>query len=110
VQLSGLLQSKTGVRGQRTYTFSGLAQLNTVTAALEPYGAEKGPALNVFNLRATKRFSAGGARRFEVDFDVFNVLNSSAATAATFVSGPSFGYFTSVLPPRVARVGVGFIF
>ena len=118
VQLSGLLQSKTGVRGQRTYTFrsadpnggTSLKQLSTVTLALEPFGAEKGPALNVLGLRASKGFSVGGTRRFEVEFDVFNVLNSSAPTAITYTSGPTFGYFTSVLPPRVARFGGKFSF
>jgi hypothetical protein len=118
VQLSGLLQSKTGVRGQRTYTFRSvdpnggpaIKQLNTVTLALEPFGAEKGPALNVLDLRASKRLSVGGSRRVEVEFDVFNILNSSAPSAITYASGPTFGYFTSVLPPRIARFGAKFSF
>jgi hypothetical protein len=118
VQVSGLLQSKTGVRGQRTYTFrsadpSGgpaIKQLNTVTLALEPFGAQKGPALNVLDLRASKRLSLGSGRLVEVEFDVFNILNSSAPTAITFTSGPTFGYFSSVLPPRVARFGAKFSF
>jgi hypothetical protein len=105
VQLSGFLQSKTGVVGQRTYTFTGVPQLSTLTLPLESFGAEKGQALNVLDLRVAKGFSLWGTRRFEVQFDVFNSLNSSAPTAVSFISGPTFAYATSVLPPRVARIG-----
>jgi hypothetical protein len=105
VQVSGFLQSKTGVLGQRTYTFTGVPQLSTLTLPLESFGSEKGKALNVLDLRIAKGFSLGGTRRFEVRFDVFNTLNSSAPTAVSFISGPTFAYATSVLFPRVARLG-----
>ena len=52
----------------------------------------------------------GGSRRVQFEFDVFNVLNSNAPTAAGFASGPTFGYVTGVLPPRVARFGFNFSF
>ena len=67
-------------------------------------------AINIVNLRASKEFSLGGGRRLVVDFDVFNALNSNAPLAATFVSGPTFGYVTNVLPPRIARFGARFRF
>jgi outer membrane receptor protein involved in Fe transport len=110
VQVSGFLQNKTGVLGQRTYTFTGLAQLNTLALRLEPYGAEKGPAISILDLRVGKRFSMGRSRWLEVDVNVFNALNSNAPTAINFASGPSFGYYTSIVPPRVARVGARFTF
>jgi hypothetical protein len=66
-------------------------------------------AFNILNLRATKDFQLGG-RRFGVDFDVFNALNAATATAATFASGPTFGYVTGVVPARIARLGARFTF
>jgi len=48
--------------------------------------------------------------RLSIDVDVFNVLNAATPTAATFVTGPSFGYTTSVIPARIARLGVRYVF
>ena len=48
--------------------------------------------------------------RVEFDFDLFNVFNSSAPITANFQSGPTFGYATSVVPPRIARLGVKYSF
>lgn len=118
VQLSGFVQSKSGIRGQRTYVFRAadpdggprLAQLATVTMRMEPYGSQKGPAISIVNLRASKRFSLWRAQRLDFDFDLYNLLNSSAATSMTFVSGPTFGYATRVVPARVARIGAKFSF
>jgi len=45
-----------------------------------------------------------------LSFDVLNVMNSSAITAVTYVSGPSFGRVTDILPPRTLRVGATFDF
>ena len=87
-----------------------LVQQSTVTLRMEPYGAQHLAALNVLNLRTSKRISLGGSRRVEFDFDVFNLLNSNAPTAAGFASGPTFGFVTAVLPPRVARFGLNFSF
>jgi len=41
---------------------------------------------------------------------VLNVMNSNAITAVTYVSGPSFGRATDILPPRTLRAGVTFDF
>jgi len=41
---------------------------------------------------------------------VLNVMNSNAITAVTYVSGPSFGRVTDILPPRTLRAGVTFDF
>jgi len=49
--------------------------------------------------------SLGGTRWFEVDVNVFNALNASTPTAITFASGPAFDDFTSIVPPRVGRIG-----
>jgi hypothetical protein len=121
VVLSAFLQSKTGVLGQRTYIFRSadpdggrsIAQLNTVTLRLQPYGSQSMAAINILNLRAGKEFSLGAGLRFGIDVDVFNALNSNAptsSTSSTFASGPAFGYATAVVPARIARIGGRFRF
>ena len=66
---------------------------------------QKLSAQNILNLRGSKDFSIGGGRSFEIDFDVFNVLNAATPTGANFQSGPSFGFVTGVIPARIARLG-----
>lgn len=118
MQAAAYIQMKEGLRGQRTVTFRAadpdggppLRQQSTVTQNMEAFGAQSYAAQNVVNLRWSKRFKLGGGRRLEADFDVFNVLNSNAPTSATFTSGPTFGYVTNLLPPRIARFGVQFMF
>lgn len=118
VQVSGFLQSKNGLMGQRTYIFrqvdplggKAIAQAGNTTLRLEPYGSRKLSAQNILNLRASKSFSFGPGLRVDIDFDIFNVLNAATPTAANFQSGPSFGYVTGVIPARIARLGGRFRF
>jgi hypothetical protein len=118
VSVSGFLQSKNGVPGQRTYIFRqadpdggpAIAQNGNTTIRLEPYGSHRLSAQNILNLRGSKDFSIGRGRRFEIDVDVFNVLNAATPTGANFQSGPSFGFVTGVIPARIARFGARFRF
>src|SRR5258706_6093567 len=64
VTVSGFLQSKNGVLGQRTYIFrqvdpdggASIAQNRNTTIRLEPYGSHKDPSPNNFNLSRDKDF------------------------------------------------------
>lgn len=110
VLVSGFLQARSGTPGQRTYTFRNVPQLGTVTLPLEEYGARRGPTVSVLNVRASKQFALRGSRQLSLDFDVFNLLNSSAAVAINWESGPTFGYVTDLTQARVARIGARFTF
>jgi carboxypeptidase family protein len=118
VSISGFLQSKNGVTGQRTYIFRqvdpdggpSIAQNGNTTLRVEPYGARRLSAQNILNLRGSKDFRLPGGRRIDIDVDVFNVLNAATPTQANFQSGPSFGYVTGVIPARIARLGARFLF
>lgn len=117
IQLGAFMQSKVGIQGQRTNVFRAvdpdggprLNQLSTVTLRLDKPGAQKNPAIHVVNLRASKYFAVGGSR-VQFDFDLFNLFNASAPITANFQSGPSFGYATAVVPPRIARIGFRYTF
>ena len=116
INLSGFLQSKSGVKGQRTNLFrtadpdGGTALGVNTTIRLEEYGAQSLSAYNILNFRANKDFRMSGGRRVSIDFDMFNLLNSATPTGADFASGPTFGYATGVTPPLITRIGARFTF
>ncbi len=118
VQLAMFIQAKSGLKGQRTHIFRSadpdggtpLRQLATVTLRLEPFGAQRGAMITSTNLRVSKLFALGGARRFSLDVDLFNLLNSSVPTNIAWQSGPSFGAINEVLSPRIIRLGGKFSF
>jgi outer membrane receptor protein involved in Fe transport len=114
--IGGIVELVNGALGQRTYVFratdpSGpaLRQLASATIRLEPYGSRQEPHQTTFNARAGKKFTLS-RRSLNVSFDVLNVTNSNAITAVTYVSGPSFGRVSDIVPPRTLRVGATFDF
>jgi hypothetical protein len=117
VQLGLLFQSQSGTPGQRTFVFrqrdnSGpaLVQLTTITMRLDEFGAQEGPAVNTMNLRLSKGFRVSATSKLGLEVNLYNVLNANAATATNYVSGPTYGYVTEILPPRIVRVGLKFDF
>ena len=118
VSLSGFLQSRSGVKGQRTNIFRTadpdggppITLNGNTTIRLEPYGSQQLSAFNILNFRANKDFRLSGGRRLGIDFDVFNLLNSATPTGAEFSSGTTFGYATGVVPPLITRIGARFTF
>jgi Carboxypeptidase regulatory-like domain len=118
VSVSGFLQSRNGIKGQRTVQFRqadpdggpAIANNGNTTIRLEPYGSQSLEAFNILNFRANKDFRLSGGRRFSIDFDIFNLLNSATPTGATFQSGSTFGYATGVVPPLISRLGARFTF
>jgi hypothetical protein len=117
VVASAFFQHLAGDPLGRTYIFRSadpdggtpIAQASTVTLPLEALGARREPNLNVLNLRAGKRFTVGRTR-LNVDVDVFNVLNINNPTSIVMASGPSFGLYSDIVPPRILRLGATFTF
>lgn len=114
--VGAIVELVNGSRGQRTYVFrptdpSGppLRQLASATIRLEPFGSRHEPHQTTFNVRVAKKVNVS-RKTLNFSFDVLNVTNSNAITAVTYVSGPSFGRVTDILPPRALRAGVTFDF
>ena len=117
--VSGFLQSKSGVKGQRTNIFrtadpdggtpiTQQRQHDDSPRAVrqpEPVGLQH-PELPREQGFPDERRAAGSA----IDFDIFNLLNSATPTGADFASGPTFGYATGVVPPLITRIGARFTF
>ena len=81
-----------------------------MTILAEPRGATRLDNVTLWDLRGSKRFRFVASRELEVMVDVFNLLNQSATTGIINNVGSLFGRPTSILPPRVARLGVRFAF
>jgi hypothetical protein len=118
VRVSALVFLQSGALGQRTFLFRAVdplggppfRQQSTINVRLEPYGSNQGPMRKQINLRASKIVRLNGARRLELNVDVNNLINSNAAWGTDFTSGPTFGYATVIVPPRLVQFGVAFSF
>jgi hypothetical protein len=71
------------------------------------------PAVTTLDLRLGKTFTFGIAK-VAADFDIFNLFNSGTVLARQYdvrLTGPTgFGQTLEVMNPRIARIGVRFIF
>jgi hypothetical protein len=104
------IRAASGAKGQRTQTFSDSRLLQgTVTLRMEEFGAQHGPIVPVTSFRLAKKFRAAERYAVDVNFSVFNLINSSAAISTSYLSG-TFGRITDIMAPRVARIGAEFSF
>ena len=71
------------------------------------------PAVTTLDGRVEKKFEFGGAK-IAVDFDVFNLLNAGTVLGKQYdarLTGPTgFGQVLEIMNPRIARIGVRFLF
>jgi len=110
INVSANLRAASGALGQRTQTFSDPRLLQgTVTLRMEEFGAQQGRVVPVTSLRVAKKFKTSARNAVDVNFSVFNLINSSAPVAISYLSG-TFGRVTDILAPRVARIGLQFSF
>ena len=78
------------------------------TVRAEPIDAQRMPNLNVVDVRTEKVFRFG-AGQFSGFFDVYNIFNTNAEQDLTTTSGGSWLRPIAITPPRIARVGVKFV-
>jgi hypothetical protein len=76
---------------------------------MEEFGVQQGPIVPLTSVRVGKKFRAAERYAIDVNFSVFNLINSSAAISTSYLSG-TFGRITDIVPPRVARFGMEFSF
>jgi len=105
VTISTNVRYVTGQPVLKNVPLRGLNQ-GTVTILAEPRGATRLDNVTLWDVRGSKRFRFAARRELELMVDVFNLLNQSASTAIINNVGSLFGRPTSILPPRVARLGV----
>ena len=89
-------------------TFTQTFNWGNATVRAEPIDAQRTPNINVLDVRTEKAFQVGPGR-FTGFFDVYNVFNTNAEQALTTTSGASWLRPVAITPPRIARVGVKFV-
>ena len=115
VSVSSLFRATSGTYGQLTNNFSGTGTngqaLNqgTVTMRLGPFGQFQGPVVSVLNLKVAKQFRVKEKMLFEPNFQIFNLLNTSAAVTTSYALS-TFGAVSNIVSPRVFRIGGMFSF
>ncbi len=106
-QVSSMYRAQSGIAGQRVTVFnsSALSQ-GATTIRMGPFGQYRGPMISVWNARVAKVFAFESRFHLETNFQVYNLLNSSAAVGTNYQTGAStFGVINTILSPRVARIG-----
>jgi hypothetical protein len=119
INISDFFRATSGTYGQLTSSFAGTGigaggvsqKLNqgSVTARLGPFGQYQGPMIEVLNLKIAKVFKIKEKYSFEGNFQLFNSLNSNAAVATSYAAS-TFGAVSSIVSPRVFRLGGTFSF
>jgi len=129
VRISPVLRMQSGAPLPESYNVTGL-NIGTIAVPLTPIGTYRNPDLYLFDTRLQKDLKFGERYRLSVMFDAFNIFNSNSANAesalisqkpATInipgnplngqtVKYEGFGSPTTILPPRVFRIGARFSF
>jgi hypothetical protein len=110
-ELSGFYRAQSGPPGQRTETFSSPALLQgAVTARMEPFGSQRGPMIQLTNMKLAKTFSLRERYKAQLNFQVFNIFNGSSPTSTSYTTGPQYQHVTGIIAPRIARIGGEFSF
>jgi hypothetical protein len=104
-RITPYLRHQSGQPFGRTFS-TALNYSNDIRVLAEPIGARRMDHITTLDLRVEKGFRLGGHRRLAGFVDVFNLLNANPEQNTSWLSGPSFRRPLSIVPPRVARVGV----
>jgi hypothetical protein len=110
IQAAAMFTSQSGSVWAREARFTtGLARLGSLVLLMEDPASRRLPTQNLLNVRFEKRQKIGSATA-SFQFDVFNFMNTNVEMEVTARSGSNFGRITSIVPPRVARLGITFSF
>ena len=104
ISFSPLLRYQQGVPYARTFSTTALSY-GSVRFIAEPLGTRGQDAIVITDLRVEKthRF---GARDISVFFDFYNMFNGNPEQNIQSSSGTAFLRPLSIVPPRLARIGV----
>ena len=126
IYVSGNLRSQSGPPIRRTVT-TALQVGGTTQVNVEPFGGDRLDTLNTLDLRASKTFRLRADDVFEIDLDIFNVMNANTVWEVNQGTGrtnvrpngdpnvptvnvPVWRLPTGILAPRIIRFGVSYRF
>jgi hypothetical protein len=76
----------------------------TQPVLVQPLASNRLDHVTIWDLRAEKVFRFGG-RSVSGFMDLYNIANSNAEFRRIYTSGSSFGFPTTIIPPRIIRFG-----
>ena len=87
-------------------TFAANLSYGSVRFLAEPFGTRRQDDIIITDIRIEKQLRFRGGRDVSGFFDVYNVFNSNPAQNLQWSSGTAFDRPLSIVPPRLARVGI----
>ena len=72
----------------------------------EPMDTRRQDTILITDLRVEKSTKFGGGRDISVFFDLYNMINENPAQNLQWSSGTAYNRPLSIVPPRLARIGV----
>ena len=106
VRVTPVLRHQSGQPFGRTFTTGELGYTSAVTVLAEPIGSRRMDNITIVDLRVEKRLLLKGNRHVSGFLDVFNCFNANPEQNTIWSSGSSFLRPLSIVPPRIAQVGV----
>jgi hypothetical protein len=114
INLAGSVVSNSGYPFISTYTFTraiaaqqGVALTRaTQQVYLSNRGDERLPAVTLIDLRISRSWAFGAGRRIAPQLDIYNLTNQYSAQSVTTGVGGTYLNPTSILAPRIMRLGI----
>jgi hypothetical protein len=107
VRVTPTVRHQSGTPFGRTFTQA--LNWGNATVRAEPIDAQRMPNVTVFDLRTEKGLETPLGRVMGF-FDIYNIFNTNAEQEIAITSGSSYLRPAAITPPRIARLGVKFVF
>jgi hypothetical protein len=104
ISISPLVRYQQGIPFGRT--FASNLSYGSVRFLAEPLGTRRQDTILITDLRVEKTQQFLGGRDISVFFDLYNMFNGNPAQNLQWSSGTAWNRPLSVVPPRLARIGV----
>ena len=77
---------------------------------VEPIGTERLPSTNLMSLRFEKVIPVKKGHKLMLRVNMYNALNTNNALSVQQRSGATFGNALTIVPPRIAELGLAYTF
>jgi outer membrane receptor protein involved in Fe transport len=105
ISFSPMLRYQQGFPYGRTFATSALSY-GSVRILAEPFGTRRQDDIVITDLRLEKTVALGRRRDVSAFFDIYNMFNANPEQNLQWSSGTAFNRPLSIVPPRLARIGV----
>jgi hypothetical protein len=110
INITPSLRNQSGQPYGRTISIGAANGINYGTARIlaEPIDSHRQDNITILDVRVEKAFRLAPTRTLSVFLDGYNLTNTNAAANINWSSGATFLTPSTIIPPRLARVGVRF--